>query len=204
MIGFFYAMKVCSKCRIEKSKTEFYNRKTSKDNLHPSCKECYRKYCFDNKEKISLRNKIWVKNNREHKIKYDKEYKKLNAQKYIDYRIENKEKSNLYRKEKRDNDPLYKLTGNLRRRVLHSFKRKYWNKNNTTKHLLGCDFDQVKQYLESKFTEGMTWENQGKWHIDHIIPLSSAKTESDLKKLCHYTNLQPLWAIDNLTKSNKI
>jgi hypothetical protein len=204
LMGFFNDMKTCTKCKIEKDFSEFYSRKISKDNLYPSCKECYKKYCVINKEKISLRNKLWFEKNKEHKIQYDKEYKQKNAQKYIDYRNNNKEKSNKDRQEKRIKDPLYKLTGNLRRRVLHCFKRKFWNKNNTTKDILGCDFEFAKQYLESKFTEGMTWENQGKWHIDHIIPLSSAKTEEELKKLCHYTNLQPLWAIENLKKSNKI
>jgi hypothetical protein len=57
---------------------------------------------------------------------------------------------------------------------------------------------------EEKFTEGMSWDNKNEWHIDHIIPLSSAQTEEELYKLCHYTNLQPLWAEDNLRKSNKI
>jgi hypothetical protein len=58
--------------------------------------------------------------------------------------------------------------------------------------------------MENKFTEGMSWDNQGKWHIDHIIPLSSANSEEEIYKLFHYTNLQPLWAKDNLSKHNKI
>ena len=63
----------------------------------------------------------------------------------------------------------------------------------------------MKEYIEQKFTEGMCWNLVGKEiHIDHIIPLSSANTEEDIYKLCHYTNLQPLWAKDNLSKSNKI
>ena len=50
----------------------------------------------------------------------------------------------------------------------------------------------------------MTWDNYGQWHIDHIIPLSSAKTEMEIYELCKYTNLQPLWAVDNLRKNNKL
>lgn len=59
-------------------------------------------------------------------------------------------------------------------------------------------------YIESKFKEGMSWENHGKWHIDHIKPLGNAKTEKELKKLFHYTNVQPLWAKENQKKGNKI
>jgi hypothetical protein len=60
------------------------------------------------------------------------------------------------------------------------------------------------EYLGDLFTEKMNWDNYGKWHVDHIIPLSSANTEEEIYKLCHYTNLQPLWAEDNIKKSNKI
>jgi len=62
----------------------------------------------------------------------------------------------------------------------------------------------VKCLIESKFTDNMTWENHGKWHIDHIVPISSAITMAELEKLFHYSNLQPLWAKDNLAKSDKI
>ena len=66
----------------------------------------------------------------------------------------------------------------------------------------GCSFEELKTHLEIQFKEGMCWENHGKWHIDHKIPLSWAKTEEELKQLCKYTNLQPLWAEDNLSKKN--
>jgi hypothetical protein len=71
---------------------------------------------------------------------------------------------------------------------------------------LGCSYQDFIIYLEQKFTDGMSWKNYGLygWHIDHIIPLSSAKNEIDLEKLCHHTNLQPLWAKDNLSKGDKI
>lgn len=72
--------------------------------------------------------------------------------------------------------------------------------------IIGCEWNELKSYIEAKFSKDMTWENYGQfgWHLDHIIPLASAKTEDDLYKLNHYTNLQPLWWRDNLLKSDKI
>ena len=64
--------------------------------------------------------------------------------------------------------------------------------------------DVIKQHMESQFTEGMTWENQGEWHVDHIIPLAKAKNEERLVKLCHYKNLQPLWGEENLSKGDSM
>jgi len=77
-------------------------------------------------------------------------------------------------------------------------------KNSKTYDILGCTPQELKEHLEKQFVEGMTWENRGEWHIDHIIPLSSAKNEDEVYRLCHFTNLQPLWALDNLKKSNKL
>lgn len=77
-------------------------------------------------------------------------------------------------------------------------------KNNTTFELVGCSPQELKIHLEQKFIYGMSWDNQGEWHIDHIIPLSSAETEEELYKLCHFTNLQPMWALDNIKKGSKI
>jgi hypothetical protein len=77
-------------------------------------------------------------------------------------------------------------------------------KKNKTFEIIGCSPEFLKEYIENLFIDGMSWENRNQWHIDHIIPLSSAKTEKQMYKLCHYTNLQPLWVEDNLKKSNKI
>jgi hypothetical protein len=79
-----------------------------------------------------------------------------------------------------------------------------YTKRSKTNDILGIDFDGFKKHIESKFAEGMNWENRELWHIDHIIPISSAKTEEEVFKLNHYTNLQPLWAEDNYKKSDKL
>ena len=79
-------------------------------------------------------------------------------------------------------------------------------KTNRTFIMVGCTPKFLKEYLEKQFKPGMTWQNYGirGWHIDHIIPLDSAKTPEDVEKLMYYTNLQPLWAIENIKKGNKL
>lgn len=77
-----------------------------------------------------------------------------------------------------------------------------YRKSSKTFDLLGCSFELLKEYIEQQFKDGMSWENHGKWHIHHKILLSWAKNEEELKELCKYTNLQPLWTEDNLSKKN--
>lgn len=102
-------------------------------------------------------------------------------------------------------DPFYKIRSVLRSRISCFLRRNKIRKTHTSNQYLGADFDTVKLHLEPKFLPEMTWKNHGKiWHIDHIIPLASAKTEEELIKLFHYTNLQPLWARDNWSKGAKI
>ena len=105
-------------------------------------------------------------------------------------------------KKRRRTDPLYKISCILRGRLKNALKSNSKSKN--TFELLGCSVEELWTHLEKTFKPGMTRENHGEWHIDHIIPLSSAKNENDVYMLCHYTNLQPLWAEENLRKSNKI
>jgi hypothetical protein len=69
--------------------------------------------------------------------------------------------------------------------------------------ILGCTIQEFKLHIEFQFKDGMSWDNRGEWHIDHIMPLSMAKTEDELVRLNHYKNLRPLWAHENLTKSDK-
>ena len=82
-------------------------------------------------------------------------------------------------------------------------KNRFTIKSKKTVEILGCSFEEFKLYLENKFDKKMNWDNQGSyWHMDHIKPISLAKTEEEVYELNHYTNFQPLYWKDNLTKSN--
>ena len=106
----------------------------------------------------------------------------------------------IRKKEKYSSDTNYKIKSQIRALIYKIFKRNGVSKNSKTVEILGCSFEELKLYLESKFEPWMTWENKGLyngdfnygWDIDHIIPLASAEKEEDIIKLNHYTNLQPL------------
>ena len=93
--------------------------------------------------------------------------------------------------------------GLLRSRTYSAFKNKGYKKSSKTQEMLGVDWEVCKAHIERQFKERMNWGNQGEWHIDHIIPLSSVNTQKELTTLCNYQNLQPLWAKDNIEKSAK-
>jgi hypothetical protein len=180
-----------------------------------------KKYYQENKILILKRQSEYNKKNKKNKQQYDKLYKQRNKAKRKLYLQANRYKKAEYDKKYRDkqdkqrrrryhanymenrrqSDALFNLTCNLRSRINKFFAKK--NKSKKTIELLGCSFEQVFAHLESLFQPGMTWNNYGKWHVDHIVPLVSAKTIEEAEKLCNYNNLQPLWAIDNLTKSKK-
>lgn len=99
---------------------------------------------------------------------------------------------------------MFSMKVRLRNLIRNSFRKQGYSKKSKTNSILGITFEEFKIYFESKFIDNMSWDNMGEWHIDHIIPLSSAKSEEEMIKLCHYTNLQPLWGKDNLIKGDKI
>lgn len=116
-----------------------------------------------------------------------------------------KEKNKKFSKEKARICPLFKIKRNIRTLILYEFNKKKNKKNHRTETILGCSFEEFKLYIESKFELWMNWENYGKyngqlnfgWDLDHIIPISNAKTENDIYKLNHYTNFQPLCSYTN-------
>lgn len=213
-------MRLCSKCKKYESSSwckycqrEYYknNKKTlleKKAKYYQEHKEeiknKIKKYNTDNKEKIKLKNKKYYQEHKEEFCNYKKQHRLNNITKYKErdkkYYQNNKEKIKQRERNKRKNDPLFRISNNLRRRINHFLN----NKSKKFSEYIGCSLEELKVYLESKFQEGMSLDKLGKEiHIDHIIPLSTAKTEEELYKLCHYTNLQPLWAVDNLKKGNK-
>ena len=94
----------------------------------------------------------------------------------------------------------------MRNRTTEYGFKKFNTKRGEFHKIIGIDSQGFREYISSKFKEGMSWDNYGwdTWHLDHIIPLSTAKTIKELEELSHYTNLQPLWRDENLEKGDKI
>jgi hypothetical protein len=218
-------MKVCKKCNIEKNYNNFPIRKDSKDGYRNECKECIRKNkkfviideyininkkclkCNEIKEINSFSKDKSSKDGYLTQCKYcRKEYYELNKNLYDrteymkKYKNDNKSRRNDKLKIRRKYDILFNLTNNMRSRINETFKSNGYTKNSKTIQIIDCSFEELKEYLESKFEPWMNWDNRGLynselnygWDIDHIIPLSSGKTEEEIVKLNHYTNLQPL------------
>ena len=206
----FDEMKKCSKCKELKSFSLFYKGKIFKDGYRPSCKKCdslsrdiekrdkYNKdYWLKNKERLSKRNKEYRKKNKESLAKYQSEYSKKWYQ-------ENKQRINKRNRERKKTDILYRLRRDISTYTSRALKKRGYTKKSKTHEIIGIDYYGLKIHLENQFTTGMNWDNRSEWHIDHIVQLSSANTEEELIRLCHYTNLQPLWAEDNLKKGGKL
>lgn len=162
--------------KIRQSSRDNYNKHKEKRLLYN------RTYWMTNKIELTLKNKQWKNDNKEYIRSYFKNYYK----------------------ERRLKDHLFALKSRYRVRITDIFRRMGFTKKAKSLEMLGCDWDTLKQFIESKFVEGMSWENRDQWHIDHVIPLASAKTEECLIELCHYSNLQPLWASENMSKGSKI
>ena len=176
-------------------RAEYYEK--NKDVL----KDKKRLYYLKTKEIVKARSKKYYEDHSEEAKLFQKHYYKKNSKK-INIR------QNIYDKNRRGRDINYKLIGNLRHRIREALKTKMVKKNKKTIELLGCSLIFLKTYLESQFKEGMSWDTHGYkgWHIDHIKPCSSFDL-SDIeqqKKCFNYTNLQPLWWMDNIKKSDKI
>ena len=222
--------KICRICGEEKNIENF--RKSGKW-YRTECKNCERKYNknwdLKNKEKrreYERKKRLKIKDTDEYK-KYHKQYRdehKEEAKQYKkeyyskeenrnrkketdkEYRIKNKDKINQRVHNRKQNDYIFKLKCQTRNILLNSFKRNGKIKSERTEKILGCDLEFFVEHLLQTFKNnyGYEWNKTEPVHIDHIIPLATAKTEEEVIKLCHYTNLQLLKAEDNLNKKDKL
>jgi hypothetical protein len=171
-----------------------------------------KRYKINNIEKIRERDR-----KRSKTLQYKTRAKEYNQRDYVKekrraynkkYREENlevlKERDRLYAKNVKRKNPQNRIKENIRRRILLALKNN--SKSLPLEKLIGCEISFLIQYLENKFIKGMSWNNHGEWHIDHIKPCTSFDLSklSEQKKCFHYKNLQPLWAKDNLSKGAKI
>ena len=175
--------------------------------------------------KHNERQKKSYQKNKEKRKKALAEYYLKNKEKLKEYRTENASRisqvDKVYNKrpeviakrkerikQRRLEDNMFRIREGVRHSVVGSFRRVLngdYNKNLNTESILGCTIEEFISYIESKFTQGMSFDNYGHkgWHLDHIVPVSKASTEEEIYALCRYTNYQPLWWKDNLIKSNK-
>lgn len=193
--------KVCAKCKEDKLSECFfvYRRKGRKDTLSSYCKSCAYIQNKERKAKLPKKKRISKYTAEERKIRnrYLKDqWKKNNPEKV-------REAARKRMQRKADTDPGFRIKQRVRARIWEMLKQK---KCKRTMEYVGCTLDQLKTHLEAQFVAGMTWDNYGQWHIDHIKPLASFDlTKEDQQNIAfHYTNLQPLWARDNLQKSAKL
>ena len=211
------SFRICSLCNTKKKADEFRRYNSCKDCCRERDKKYGKKRYKKDKEKVIERNKEWRANNAEkvretnrqynlnNRVKLYKQAKECRIKKIDQYRKVARERA----QEKRETSLEFRLTEILRKRLrnalINGCKGK---KTDSALNLLGCSVEELKKHLELKFVEGMNWENYGKfgWHIDHIIPCAKFDlTKAEEQKKCfHYTNMQPLWATENLSKGSKV
>jgi hypothetical protein len=196
--------KQCNKCKEFKDSIEFHKRNYSLDGLQATCKLCAKTTRGTNYNSINIKRREWRQKNLEKCRAYDR---KKNAERIEDrklWRKKNKSKLTIYYREKsrrlRKNIQI-RIRDNLATRIRAALSGRV-KKSINTQELIGCSVTELKLHLEKKFKTGMSWENYGKWHIDHIRPCCSFNLgDIQQQKECfHYSNLQPLWALENSRK----
>ena len=160
-----------------------------------------KKYYESNKEKISEYYSEWKKNKKEHLKEYQKKWREENREKL-------RETKRNYEKTRKHNDPLYKLIANFRTAIYQVLKENNVQKNGHYFEILQYTPNELIDHLENQFTENMTWDNYGEWHVDHIKPITYFKIneigDDEFMKCWSLNNLQPMWGHENIRKSNNV
>ena len=233
-------MKICIKCKNQKSLTDFYKHPTSVGGRASTCKDCKKLYAKKQYANPATRDMVLLREKRKYQSlspeerlqksrksrqTYSEWYKQYNKKYYLanrEYLLaegkkwrddnENVEHQRAYARQKYKKyakDPKKKLRKSISCLMRYSLHKKGLSKNGMSwEKLIGYTTSELKDHLESQFTEGMTWDNHGKWHIDHIIPISffqfTSSDDVEFKMCWRLENLRPMWAMDNIMKSNKI
>jgi hypothetical protein len=160
-----------------------------------------KKWREKNKDYMVEKYKNWFEQNKDHRKKYMDEYREKNKDKI-------REIKRNYEKTRKANDPLYKLVANFRTAIWTVLKENNMDKYGHYFEILQYSPDELATHLENQFSEGMTWENYGEWHVDHRTPISSFNFQeigdNEFIRCWSLENLQPMWAEENIRKSNKI
>lgn len=203
--------KACPRCGTDKHKSEFANDKNRIDGLRVYCRVCsssankkYRQenpdaasastknWAIKNPEKVRAKSKKWALENRERKIANAKSWREMNRQYLREYWSQ------------RRCQPEHRIAHSMSVRLYSLITDK---KNTRTEDLIGYKKEELLLHLERQFLDGMSWENYGQWHVDHIVPVSAfnIRSKNDIEEIraCWaLSNLRPLWASDNIRKSN--
>ncbi len=192
-----------NKEKIKAYRTKYYEDK--KDYFRQKHHEYYEQHA----DEIKAYQKTYATENADLVFERRRKYREKNAdvirKRKREYGLKNRHKITEYYLTKRANDPLFKLSTQVRGLIRMSLKGKGYNKNTHTYEILGCDYETLWEHLKATWKKnyGTEWNGEP-YHIDHIIPLATAKTEQDVIELCHYTNLQLLKPEDNQSKSDKL
>ncbi len=225
-------MKRCIKCKCLVPLDSFRIDRRTKDGRQGRCKACskmsdakfrqrnsgsikiqQKSHYAENSDRIKARAKQWEKDNPEYVCLRKKRYREENKDRIAEndkkYRIRNKDKLNCYmanyRKTRLASDPDFQASASMHRILHRTMRQTTGMKTKRTFELLGYTATDLRDHLESQFQPGMTWGNRGEWHIDHIKPISLfiKEGETDPSVINALSNLQPLWALDNLRKGAK-
>ena len=184
-----------------KEKINQYTKEYRKDNQEQLAeyRDNYRK---NNKEKEKLRHHLYYLNNKEKIKTYKEKWNKNNPKKLKNYSLNSYEYRLKYHKERRENDSLFKLRGNISGIIRNSLRNNGYNKKTKTYSILKCEFNFFINWLNSKASNGYTY-GTGNLNLDHVIPISLAQTEEESYLLNHYSNFQLLSADENQSKGNR-
>jgi len=193
------ATQECTKCGIGRALEDFYPG-------FRRCKPCIledrRRYYRENREAVIDRVTLYRQSGRP---------AELRAQNIDEVRRKAREAARArqpqrteYMRRRRQEDPLFRAAGSMRSRLAEIIRLNGWTKGSALTDALGCSFDELRAHIQGQFRDGMCWENYGDWHLDHIVPLCSAVSGEDLYALNHFSNLQPLWARENIQKRHDL